>query len=105
LAVYFGESLENQSEVKHGVSEVINILNPGVLFEGIERKTIVGLYHSWKINLRENSKFISTSLSENDVLMSFEHTSLPLYGVQFHPESIMTLEGKKIIQNFVLSIQ
>jgi anthranilate synthase component 2 len=105
LAVYFGESLENQHEVKHGVSEVINVLNPGVLFEGIERKTVVGLYHSWKIILRENSLFISTSTSENDVLMSFEHSSLPLFGVQFHPESIMTLHGKKIIQNFVLSIQ
>jgi anthranilate synthase component 2 len=104
LAVFFGSTLENQKEVKHGVSEMISIKYPGVLFRGIETETQVGLYHSWKINLGEDSLFLETAHSENKVLMSMEHQSLPLYGVQFHPESVMTIEGKKMIRNFVDSI-
>ena len=104
LAVYFGATLENQKEVKHGISEKILISYPGVIFKEINTETPVGLYHSWKINLGSVSPFIATSFSENKVLMSMEHKVLPIYGVQFHPESIMTLEGKKMIQNFVKSI-
>ena len=104
LAAYFGATLENQQEVKHGLSEKILISYPGVIFKEINTETTVGLYHSWKINLGLDSPFIATSFSENKVLMSMEHKILPIYGVQFHPESIMTLEGKKMIQNFVKSI-
>ena len=105
LAVYFGGVLENQQEVKHGLSEKILITHPGVIFNEVNSETPVGLYHSWKINLGSDSPFIATSFSENKVLMSMEHKVLPIYGVQFHPESIMTKEGKKMIQNFVMSIQ
>ena len=104
LAAYFGATLENQQEVKHGLSEKILISYPGVIFKEVNTETTVGLYHSWKINLGLDSPFIETSFSENKVLMSMEHKTLPIYGVQFHPESIMTLEGKKMIQNFVKSI-
>ena len=104
LAAYFGATLENQQEVKHGLSEKILISYPGVIFKEVNTETPVGLYHSWKINLGLDSPFIETSFSENKVLMSMEHKTLPIYGVQFHPESIMTLEGKKMIQNFVKSI-
>ncbi len=104
LAAYFGATLENQQEVKHGLSEKILISYPGVIFKEVNTETPVGLYHSWKINLGLDSPFIETSFSENKVLMSMEHKTLPVYGVQFHPESIMTQEGKKMIQNFVKSI-
>jgi para-aminobenzoate synthetase component 2 len=66
---------------------MISIKYPGVLFRGIETETQVGLYHSWKINLGVDSLFLETAHSENKVLMSMEHQSLPLYGVQFHPEA------------------
>jgi len=104
LAVFFGATLENQKEVKHGLSEKISITYPGVIFKGVNTDTPVGLYHSWKINLGSDSSLIETSFSENRVLMSMEHKTLPIYGVQFHPESIMTKEGKKMIQNFLKSI-
>ncbi len=104
LAQFVGDQLENQHEVKHGISEIINITEKGSLFKGIRDVQVVGLYHSWKISLNESSPFIPTSFSENNVLMSFQHKELPIYGVQFHPESIMTINGKKIIRNFITSI-
>jgi anthranilate/para-aminobenzoate synthase component II len=60
----------------------------------------VGLYHSWAIrNLPETLTL--TALSEEKVVMAFESLEQKLFGVQFHPESIMTPEGKKMIQSFI----
>lgn len=105
LAMFFGDELKNQQIVKHGVAETISIVKSGVIFEDIASPTTVGLYHSWKVCFKENSPFIPTSFSESNVLMSFEHKYLPIYGVQFHPESIMTVEGKKMIKNFINSVE
>ncbi len=104
LATFFGDSLENQEEVKHGVTEKIHVKSYSPIYYEIESPTEVGLYHSWKIILQEKSPFFATALSENEVLMSFQHNTLPLFGVQFHPESIMTKEGKKMLQNFIAVI-
>lgn len=101
LAEFFGDKLYNLNQVKHGVSEAITILNKESLFSSFPDKIEVALYHSWAVELNENSSFIPLAVSESNVLMSIEHKKLPLYGVQFHPESILTPEGKRIIANFL----
>lgn len=103
LAQFFGDKLYNQKEVKHGVSEKIYRLNDSILFQELPDSFQVGLYHSWAVKLKNNSPFRPLFQSENNVLMAVEHQKLPLYGVQFHPESIMTEFGREIIQNFIQS--
>lgn len=101
LAEFFGDTLYNLKAVKHGVQEEIELQNICPLYKDLPQHFGVGLYHSWAVQLNENSEFIPTAKGKNDVLMSMRHRSLPLFGVQYHPESILTENGKKILANFV----
>lgn len=101
LAEFSGASLYNQKEVKHGVAEKCRQITPNKLFKDFPTFFTVGLYHSWAIQLQQGNEFCETAISENGVLMAFEHTKLPIVGVQFHPESILTENGKEMILNFI----
>ncbi len=98
LVEHLGGSLVNQHQVKHGVSEKINILNREGLFRYLPIEMEVGLYHSWKVNCP--SAWISAKSAEG-VPMAIELPELKVYGVQFHPESVMTPHGKEILRNFI----
>ena len=102
LAIYFGDKLYNQEKVQHGVQVTCHKLEESLLLKSINENFNVGLYHSWAIECANNSPFLITSKSENDVIMSFEHKQFQLYGVQFHPESILTPDGKNMLNNFLL---
>jgi anthranilate synthase component II len=102
LAIHAGDTLYNQVIVKHGISEKVHRTEADSLFYGgIPESFDVGLYHSWAVELAENSPFIPTTYSENQVLMSMEIPAEKVYAVQFHPESILTPTGLKMIENFV----
>lgn len=100
LGQFFGGTLENLPKVYHGVATSIYNLDDDVLYRNLSDLT-VGRYHSWVLN-REKlpSSLITTSEDESGNIMSLKHLSLPIYGIQYHPESVMTPEGKKILQNF-----
>jgi anthranilate synthase component 2 len=104
IALYFGDRLENQKKVKHGIQEFCDKIAPCTLLNDVPSKFSVGLYHSWEVKLSNVSPLIPTTHSENGVLMSLRHKELPIYGVQFHPESILTPEGKLMLHNFINSI-
>lgn len=93
-----GGKLYNQSKVKHGVNEIIEIFS-SELFVGIKSKINVGLYHSWAVD--SSGLYKITAKSKNKIIMAIENTDYKLYGVQFHPESIMTKDGLQIIKNFI----
>ena len=99
IAIFCGFKIKNQNYVKHGVSENVNILNFNGLFKGFPNLIEVGLYHSWKV-ISESKKEI-TAMSKEGVAMAIEIPEKKLFGVQFHPESIMTPSGKDIIDNFL----
>jgi anthranilate synthase component 2 len=101
LALSFEDELYNQDMVKHGISMQVRKIAQSKLFNEIPETFQVGLYHSWAVHLNNDSPFIPTLISQEGVLMAFEHKSLPIFGVQFHPESIMTEYGGKIIENFL----
>lgn len=101
LAEHFGGELYNQQSVKHGVSETCKHNNASHLFKNIPVEFEVGLYHSWAVNIEKAENLIPTSYSQSNTLMSFEHKDFPIFGVQFHPESLMTPYGKQIIENFL----
>lgn len=99
----FGGELINLPQVYHGIANKIEIIDKNdLLFKGIPTKTTVGRYHSWAIstqNFPEDLKI--TSVDESGQIMSLKHKVYHLYGVQFHPESILTDYGKKMIANFL----
>lgn len=101
LAEFFGGSLFNMDRVMHG-KEVSMIHESSSLFIDIDSPLKIGLYHSWAVDL-SSSSLISTG-AWKDVNMAFEHPKLPIFGVQFHPESILTQSGKEILKNFLSKI-
>lgn len=101
LALHFKNELYNQATVKHGVETVCTQHQPNRLFQGIPHEFNVGLYHSWAVKLAENNPLQAIAYSKEAVLMAVEHPTLPIGGVQFHPESIMTPHGKSMIHNFL----
>jgi anthranilate synthase component 2 len=99
IGEFMGGSIKNQSIVKHGIAESTTISDNSHLFQHLPSQFQVGLYHSWEvINIpKENI----TSLSQNNVVMSIEFPEHKLYGVQFHPESILTENGLALLRNFI----
>lgn len=102
IALHFGDELYNQQILKHGCAEKLTQNGVNVLFQNLPKEFNVGLYHSWAVKLNENSPLISTAYSESDVLMAVEHENLPVYAVQFHPESILSEYGLEVIENFLV---
>lgn len=99
IAENCGAELYNLEQVRHGRQLMCKRIGESRLLKSVPETFSVGLYHSWAVrNLP--TELIATSYSEEDVLMSFEHRELPVYGVQFHPESILTEYGKEILANF-----
>lgn len=103
IVEFLGGTLYNLNEVKHGVQERVQQLNSSILFQNVPSSFQVGLYHSWACKLPENSHLIAAAVSENDVLMAVEDPKNKLFAVQFHPESVLTPEGKTILINFIQS--
>lgn len=103
MAEIFGARLYNQNNVAHGIQrKVRRTYRDSWLMKDLPKQIMVGLYHSWAIdprNLKED--FITVANSENETLMAIEHQSLPLAGVQFHPESIMSESGIELIKNWL----
>lgn len=98
----FGGTLENLSEVFHGVATPCHIIAEDPLFKGIAPDFEVGRYHSWVVS-RENIPdcLEVTAVSDEGQVMALRHRTMEIHGIQFHPESVLTPEGRIIIQNFL----
>lgn len=103
IAEVFGGSLINLEKVYHGVATNIKIqVQDEPLFKGLESEIEVGRYHSWVVNSTDFPEVLEiTSLDENGQIMSLRHRTYDIRAVQFHPESILTPHGKKILENWV----
>ena len=109
----FGGKLVNLSTVYHGVATPVSILKlkPAVngsqkssknLYDGLPEQISVGRYHSWIVSDENLPKeLIITAKDENGYIMGLKHTSFDVEGVQFHPESILTPDGEKIMRNWL----
>lgn len=104
IAEAFGGSLNNLSEVFHGVSTPIEIIGEDVLFKNIPKKLNVGRYHSWAVNKNDLPKNLEiTAVDEQGNIMALKHKTYDVKGVQFHPESVLTEHGLKMIENWINS--
>ncbi|UUC44233.1 anthranilate synthase component II [Flavobacterium cerinum] len=101
----FGGSLINLEKVYHGVATPVTItVDDESLFEGLSKNIEVGRYHSWVIN-PENfpTELEITSVDDSGQIMSLRHKTFDVKGVQYHPESVLTPEGKTILKNWIKS--
>ena len=99
----YGGTLINLENVFHGVATPIEIIDKeDIIFKELPNKFNVGRYHSWVISNEGFPEVLDiTSIEENQQIMSLKHKDYKLYGVQFHPESILTEHGKEMINNFL----
>jgi anthranilate synthase component 2 len=102
IAEAFGGSLTNLSKVYHGIATPVELIGDSNLFEGLPSTFYVGRYHSWVVNENDlPAELIVTSKDAEGYIMSLEHTTYDVKGVQYHPESVLTPEGAKIIGNWL----
>lgn len=99
----FGGSLINLDKVYHGISSKINVIMASdPIYRGIPSSFNVGRYHSWVV-ARESIPdcFSITSEDETGMIMGMSHKQYKVYGVQYHPESVLTEHGLKLMENWL----
>ena len=98
----FGGKLINLDMVYHGVAtQITTCVNNDSLFKGFEKSFPVGRYHSWVVANPLPDVLEATSFDENGQVMSLRHRTFDVKGVQFHPESVLTPNGKKMLNNWL----
>lgn len=97
----FGGTLINLDEVYHGIATRIHITKEDPIFAGLPNEIEVGRYHSWVVNPDLPEVLEATSVDENGQVMSLRHKEYDVCAVQFHPESVLTPEGKTILGNWL----
>ena len=105
IASAFGGNVIRAKEIFHGKSSIIQVKGNDI-FEGVSRKTEVMMYHSLvvdRLTLPKELEIIGET-TEDHVIMAIKHKTKKIYGLQFHPESVFTPKGKRIIRNFVEGI-
>jgi para-aminobenzoate synthetase component 2 len=100
IGVAFGGQIEKAKQPMHGMASDIRHNGAGI-FKNIGNPMVVGRYHSLIVKLSDPSILKVTARSEQGEIMAFEHADYPVYGVQFHPESILTVDGMTLIRNFL----
>src|SRR3984885_14585569 len=100
----FGGKLTNLSTVYHGEETPVQITNSKApLFRGLENTIEVGRYHSWIIADEGFPEELEvTAREEHGYIMALQHKKYDVQGVQFHPESVLTPDGEKILQNWLV---
>lgn len=99
----FGGQLENLTHVYHGIETAVDIIiEDDLIFQGVDPQFQAGRYHSWVVS-REDfpGELEVTAVAENEVIMAMRHREYAVWGLQFHPESIMTAQGMKMLENFL----
>lgn len=98
----FGGTLVNLSDVFHGVQTPAHIVVDDYIFEGLSKDILVGRYHSWVVDADSIPACLEiTATSDEGQVMALRHKDMDIRGIQFHPESVLTPDGKRMIQNWV----
>lgn len=98
----FGGKLTNLAEVFHGVQTPCRLTNKDYLFDGISEEFPVGRYHSWVVDSEGLPSCLEvTATSPEGQIMALRHRDFDIHGIQFHPESVLTPEGRTIMENFL----
>ncbi|MGB0367574.1 MAG: anthranilate synthase component II [Flavobacteriaceae bacterium] len=99
----FGARLINLDKVYHGIATPVKVIQEDVLFKDLPDVFDIGRYHSWVVETPLPEELIATSVDQEGQLMSLRHKTYNVCAVQYHPESILTPQGKKILDNWINS--
>ncbi|TFU94057.1 aminodeoxychorismate/anthranilate synthase component II [Barnesiella sp. WM24] len=98
----FGAKLRNLADVYHGIQSEITVIGDDYIFSGLPERIKVGRYHSWVVDGNSLPDTLEvTAVSDDGEIMAIRHKTLDVRGVQFHPESVLTPEGTKILSNWL----
>jgi len=98
----FGAQLENLAEVFHGVATEGTQLGIDPIFDGCPRRLVMGRYHSWVVSSNGFPHCLEiTAQSDEGQIMALRHREYPIHGIQFHPESVLTPDGRRIVDNWL----
>lgn len=100
IAQFFGARLVHLPQVCHGVATELLQVAENPLFAGLPSRFQVGLYHSWAVTDLPEALTV-TAVSTAQTVMAFAHDVLPIYGIQFHPESYISEYGAEILRNWL----
>ncbi|MDE6016848.1 MAG: bifunctional anthranilate synthase component II/anthranilate phosphoribosyltransferase [Acetatifactor sp.] len=99
----FGADITYAKELMHGKQSVARLDNDSALFKGMAQELVVARYHSLAADPDTMPACLKiTARTADGEIMAVEHREYPIYGVQFHPESVLTPEGRAILKNFLL---
>ena len=99
----FGGKLTNLSEVFHGIQTNVKIKNKDYIFSGLPTEIPVGRYHSWVVDTEEfPEELVITAISSEGQIMALKHREYDVHGIQFHPESVLTPDGKDVYKRQAL---
>lgn len=98
----FGAKLINLSDVYHGVQTEGTQLGNDPIFEGLPERIKMGRYHSWVVdNSTLPSCLEDTATTDDGMIMALRHKDYDIHGIQFHPESVLTPDGRTIMDNWL----
>ena len=101
----FGGKLTNLSEVFHGIQTNVKIKNKDYIFSGLPTEIPVGRYHSWVVDTEGfPEELVITAISSEGQIMALKHREYDVHGIQFHPESVLTPDGKQIVGNWLKGV-
>lgn len=105
ICAAFGATVTYAKELMHGKQSRVSFDKNCPLFQGCPEMALVARYHSLAADPATLPDYLKiTAVTEDGEVMAVQHTQYPIYGVQFHPESIMTPDGKTMLENFILRI-
>ncbi|NDV83582.1 aminodeoxychorismate/anthranilate synthase component II [Bacteroides sp. 51] len=100
----FGGKLENLTQVYHGIQTPIDVTGEDYIFNSLGKQFLVGRYHSWVISPNDFPTSLEiTAESKEKQIMAIRHKEYDVHGIQFHPESVLTPQGRTMIENFILT--
>ncbi|MFM7595876.1 MAG: anthranilate synthase component II [Flavobacteriales bacterium] len=102
IGLDLGGELYNLAQIRHGITDHVTLNVKHVLFHNLPSEIQVGLYHSWAI--KNVDSMLVTAVDKEGVIMAIENPHTKQYGVQFHPESVMTTLGMEIVKNVISKI-
>lgn len=102
ICTAYGATVTYARKLMHGKQSIINFSSDCPLFRGIQKNSPVARYHSLAVDPDTIPDCLKITASADDgEIMAVQHREFPIYGVQFHPESIMTPDGKTMLSNFI----
>lgn len=98
----FGAKLENLDDVFHGVATEGSQLGNDYIFKGLPERFLMGRYHSWVVSKEDFPDCLEiTAQSDEGQIMALKHKEYDIHGIQFHPESVLTPDGRTIVSNWL----